>query len=97
MFGEFRCPICNRYWCSGNSWANMGQKCLKCDIMVYPYEQVLDYIPLMCRCNTSFNSLKRPLQRREYDEELYDSGEPHLSHLCEKCKVLGHSCRGWRN
>ena len=27
------------------------------------------------------------------DEEDYDSGKPHLSHLCEKCKMLGHNCR----
>lgn len=24
---------------AGNSWANCGQKCKKCDIMVYPYHQ----------------------------------------------------------
>lgn len=40
MFGDFRCSKCNRTWSSGNTWANMGQKCLKCDIMVYPYNQV---------------------------------------------------------
>ena len=39
VWGEFRCPMCNHYWSSGNSWANMGQKCRKCDIMVYPYHQ----------------------------------------------------------
>jgi len=39
VWGEFRCPTCNHYWSSGNSWANMGQKCKKCDIMVYPYHQ----------------------------------------------------------
>ena len=41
VWGEFRCPMCNHYWSSGNSWANMGQKCRKCDIMVYPYHQRL--------------------------------------------------------
>ncbi len=40
MFGYFRCHECNRKWNSGNSWANMGQMCLQCDIMVYPYDQV---------------------------------------------------------
>ena len=40
MFGYFRCLKCSRSWNSGNSWANMGQMCLKCDIMVYPYDQV---------------------------------------------------------
>ena len=39
VWGEFRCPDCNRYWSSGHSWANMGQKCEVCDIMVYPYHQ----------------------------------------------------------
>ena len=40
VFGEFRCQQCNRTWSSGNSWANMGQLCKACNIMVYPYEQV---------------------------------------------------------
>ena len=39
VWGEFRCPKCNHYWASGNSWANCGQKCKHCDIMVYPYHQ----------------------------------------------------------
>ena len=26
------------------------------------------------------------------DDDDYNAG-PHLSHLCEKCKVLGRSCR----
>ena len=30
------------------------------------------------------------------DDDEYDSGKPHLSHLCEKCKKLGHNCRGGR-
>ena len=39
-FGEFRCPNCNREWKSGNSWANMGQKCESCKgTYVYPYKQ----------------------------------------------------------
>jgi len=29
VWGEFR-PTCNHYSSSGNSWANMGQKCKKC-------------------------------------------------------------------
>uniref|UniRef100_A0A1X7V1W5 3CxxC-type domain-containing protein n=1 Tax=Amphimedon queenslandica TaxID=400682 RepID=A0A1X7V1W5_AMPQE len=80
VFGDFRCSKCNRTWSSGNSWANMGQKCKECDIMIYPYQQ-------------------RPLHKKhDYDEDeedyLYDSGAPHLSHLCEKCKKLGYNCRG---
>ena len=39
-FGEFKCPRCKRKWKSGNSWANAGQDCVKCKIMVYPEKQV---------------------------------------------------------
>jgi len=39
VWGDFHCPTCNHYWGSGNSWADMGQKCKNCDIMVYPYHQ----------------------------------------------------------
>lgn len=39
-FGEYKCPKCKRKWMSGNSWANMGQECIKCHINVYPFKQV---------------------------------------------------------
>lgn len=39
-FGEYKCPKCKRKWMSGNSWANMGQECIKCHINVYPNKQV---------------------------------------------------------
>ncbi|XP_014673499.1 PREDICTED: uncharacterized protein LOC106813789 [Priapulus caudatus] len=38
-FGEYKCPKCKRRWMSGNSWANMGQECNKCNINVYPHKQ----------------------------------------------------------
>ncbi|XP_044272509.1 zinc finger CCHC domain-containing protein 24-like isoform X1 [Tribolium madens] len=38
-FGEFKCPKCKRKWMSGNSWANIGQDCIKCQINVYPHKQ----------------------------------------------------------
>ncbi|ESN93549.1 hypothetical protein HELRODRAFT_88534, partial [Helobdella robusta] len=38
-FGEFKCPKCKRKWVSGNSWANIGQDCIKCKINVYPHKQ----------------------------------------------------------
>ncbi|XP_014234251.1 zinc finger CCHC domain-containing protein 24-like isoform X1 [Trichogramma pretiosum] len=38
-FGEYKCPKCMRKWMSGNSWANMGQECMKCRINVYPHKQ----------------------------------------------------------
>ncbi|XP_037052455.1 zinc finger CCHC domain-containing protein 24-like isoform X2 [Bradysia coprophila] len=38
-FGEYKCPKCKRKWMSGNSWANMGQECIKCHINVYPNKQ----------------------------------------------------------
>ena len=30
------------------------------------------------------------------DDDDYDSGKPHRSDLCEKCKKLGYNCRGGR-
>ena len=48
-FGDFRCHQCDHTWSSGNSWANMGQKCKFCGIMVYPYHQVCTYI-MYIRC-----------------------------------------------
>lgn len=36
MFGEFTCPKCQRSWKSGNAWEGKGQKCNKCDKLVYP-------------------------------------------------------------
>jgi len=38
-FGEYKCPKCKRKWMSGNSWANCGQMCIKCSLMVYPHKQ----------------------------------------------------------
>ncbi|GAB0098051.1 zinc finger CCHC domain-containing protein 24-like [Sergentomyia squamirostris] len=38
-FGEYKCPRCKRKWMSGNSWANMGQECIKCHVNVYPHKQ----------------------------------------------------------
>ncbi|KAM8877884.1 zinc finger CCHC domain-containing protein 24-like isoform 2-T2 [Synchiropus picturatus] len=38
-FGEYKCPKCKRKWKSANSWANMGQDCIKCHINVYPHKQ----------------------------------------------------------
>lgn len=38
-FGEYRCPQCNRLWMSANSWANTGQQCQSCNIVVYPHTQ----------------------------------------------------------
>lgn len=38
-FGEYKCTKCKRKWMSGNSWANMGQECIKCHILVYPHKQ----------------------------------------------------------
>lgn len=40
VFGYFRCEGCQRHWMSGNSWADMGQKCTRCGVNVYPYKQM---------------------------------------------------------
>lgn len=39
FFGYFRCRKCSRIWMSGNSWANCGQDCQRCMVLVYPYRQ----------------------------------------------------------
>ncbi|KAK2820484.1 hypothetical protein Q5P01_023443 [Channa striata] len=69
-FGEYKCPKCKRKWMSGNSWANMGQECMKCHINVYPHKQ-------------------HPLEK----SDAADQTKEHLQDLCEKCQVLGYSCR----
>jgi len=51
-FGEFKCPKCKRKWKSGNSWANVGQDCIKCKIMVYPQKQVCN----ICLFSTTLSS-----------------------------------------
>lgn len=38
-FGEYECPQCDRVWMSANSWANTGQQCQNCNIVVYPHTQ----------------------------------------------------------
>uniref|UniRef100_A0A8C7UZV0 Zinc finger, CCHC domain containing 24 n=1 Tax=Oncorhynchus mykiss TaxID=8022 RepID=A0A8C7UZV0_ONCMY len=50
-FGEYKCPKCKRKWMSGNSWANMGQECIKCHINVYPHKQVGQHVCVrVCAC-----------------------------------------------
>ena len=39
VYGSFKCTNCHRTWESGNSWANSGQMCSRCKIMIYPYNQ----------------------------------------------------------
>ncbi len=38
-FGEYHCDRCSRTWMSGNSWADCGQKCERCNVLVYPCKQ----------------------------------------------------------
>merc|ERR1712087_895175 len=38
-FGEFKCHKCKRKWMSGNSWANMSQRCIKCKVEIFPTKQ----------------------------------------------------------
>jgi len=38
-YGEYVCRKCKRRWTSGNSWANVGQYCRKCEVKVYPHQQ----------------------------------------------------------
>ncbi|XP_068231538.1 ribosome-binding protein 1-like [Palaemon carinicauda] len=37
--GMFYCEKCNKFWFSGNSWANCYQKCKGCNGEIYPYAQ----------------------------------------------------------
>ena len=39
---------------SGNSWANMGQECIKCHINVYPHKQVTVHRSLICTYSLSY-------------------------------------------
>ena len=57
-YGEFKCPQCGKKWESGNSWANMGQKCKSCENnkYVYPYKQT----PLQKSDNKSDPKKERP-------------------------------------
>ncbi|XP_063583665.1 zinc finger CCHC domain-containing protein 24 isoform X1 [Pongo abelii] len=64
-FGEYKCPKCKRKWMSGNSWANMGQECIKCHINVYPHKQFthsqtsLWILPVPCKRGTVNGPLHR--------------------------------------
>ncbi len=42
-FGEYVCTRCNRRWMSGQSYANITQKCTKCKIDVVPTKQVRNF------------------------------------------------------
>ncbi|CAD6217104.1 GSCOCG00004672001-RA-CDS [Cotesia congregata] len=96
-FGEYKCSKCKRKWMSGNSWANMGQECIKCHINVYPHKQVSLGSTAMLLTSTSshpFNSLLRyrPLEKPD-GLDVSDQSKVHPQHLCEKCKTLGYYCR----
>ncbi len=39
-YGEFVCKSCKRKWYSGNSFAQMAQRCVKCKVDVFPQKQV---------------------------------------------------------
>ncbi|XP_068182816.1 zinc finger CCHC domain-containing protein 24 isoform X1 [Antennarius striatus] len=55
-FGEYKCPKCKRKWMSGNSWANMGQECIKCHINVYPHKQYFSVKEVVFRVHGRENS-----------------------------------------
>ncbi|XP_043280721.1 zinc finger CCHC domain-containing protein 24-like isoform X2 [Venturia canescens] len=102
-FGEYKCPKCKRKWMSGNSWANMGQECIKCHINVYPHKQVslgtagvssVPSSPSHASINYySSSSIRyRPLEKPD-GLDVSDQSKVHPQHLCEKCKTLGYYCR----
>ncbi|CAH1246142.1 ZCCHC24 [Branchiostoma lanceolatum] len=89
-FGEYKCPKCKRKWMSGNSWANMGQECIKCRINVYPHKQ--SPLAKTDGISTFRLSLQRPLEKPD-GLDVSDQSKEHPQHLCEKCKALGYYCR----
>jgi len=38
-FGHYKCFQCNRFWKSGNSWTNKGQKCNQCGKLLLAFYQ----------------------------------------------------------
>ncbi|XP_012252838.2 zinc finger CCHC domain-containing protein 24-like isoform X1 [Athalia rosae] len=96
-FGEYKCPKCKRKWMSGNSWANMGQECIKCHINVYPHKQVSLGVASAATSPSHVllspsPSLYRPLEKPD-GLDVSDQSKVHPQHLCEKCKTLGYYCR----
>jgi len=73
-FGEYRCKKCDRKWMSGNSWANSGQACKKCHIMVYPHKQRPLEVP---------DGLDVCDQSREHPMELCEKCKT-LGHYCRR-------------
>ncbi len=39
MFGYYKCSICNNQWKSAYSWESKWQKCRRCKINIYAYNQ----------------------------------------------------------
>ncbi|XP_071483638.1 uncharacterized protein [Diadema setosum] len=92
-FGEYKCPKCKRKWMSGNSWANMGQECIKCHINVYPHKQrPLEKLDGLDVSAYDHLKIKRPLEKPD-GLDVSDQSKEHPQHLCEKCKALGYYCR----
>ena len=82
VFGEFQCSKCNRKWASGNSWANAGQECQNCRIMVYPYHQ---------------RDLEKPAEE-DYERDLNKPHIQEMCEKCKQlgrdCSKRGYR-RGW--
>lgn len=78
-FGEYKCPRCKRKWMSGNSWANMGQECKKCQITVYPHKQ---------RPLEKPDGLDVSDQSKEHPQELCEKCRT-LGFYCRRINVSG--------
>ena len=84
VFGEFQCHKCNRKWASGNSWANAGQECQNCRIMVYPYHQ---------------RDLEKPDEDEDYERDLNKPHIRAMCEKCKQlgrdCSKMRRHGRGW--
>lgn len=101
-FGEFLCPTCTRKWSSGNSWANSGQMCMQCQILVYPHTQVsqdkvvndwklvwcLNIMEILLDFQKQLEKFKG--ESREKERNQIVKAHPQL--LCGRCCALGRPC-----
>ena len=53
-FGHYKCHQCDKFWKSGNSWTDKGQRCNQCKKILFAYYQVtvLKIIKQKTNCTT---------------------------------------------
>lgn len=103
-FGYFQCLLCRQSWMSAFSWANMGQECKRCILMVYPFRQVGSvvgtiriwflFIYLFVTMGCLYWSLPFvscfSVQQTKLEKGLnINPKRRHERELCEKCQIFG--------